>query len=1093
METVPSRLSLFYLKGDDSMAMPDDKYGVIMQKRSGKTDDPFISINETISVNNQGLVVLEEVPDKFNHVTIPNMYEIYDGIPDTDEFLVNYNNGNITFNVANNGNQYVASYKGTGKIYVSAKRIATQIGDTGDIIQDLQQLTDDANAVIQNGIDAKNLVQQFIYKGAYSPSVSYVPYNIVSFDGGTYRCILNTTGHDPTNSTYWVIEAQAGNIKPFSQSWTATDGQTVFTTTNPYNPNNNTLNLYVGGLYQPYTSFTQTNAYTITLSESVSSGTLVTATWFMNNIDSTADITTVSGFGANVSDKIGDLSKLTTTDKTSLVNAVNSNVAQLADIATQQTTNVNNIAANTTAIANIGNGSPKGTYATLSALQTAYPSGTTGVYIVTADGGWYYWSVSSWAKGGTYQATAIAKQSVGYDKTDFLTTGKNMFDKSKRTLHMVVSDVDGTLSSDLGTNYDTSDYIPVSSGVTYFINKVRKYALYNTSKTYVSGYNNTAYGSATFTPSQDGYIRFYVGQSFVDTTQMEIGSVGTSYESYKLTMPSTFVYDGNNLLSKSLDKTKIKDNTFTESQIDPTSNIVVKKTGKNLIDMSKITTGNYVDYSSGRLVVNADNNVSDYIALLPNTTYTLSSQVSGDLSQLAFYDTNKTYVSGLPNSGTQQSITFTTGATVYYVRVTIPATVTSGMQLELGSVMTSYEPYQIAISKSDLPSVLFSSSNIITVKQDGTGNFTSLRAAVDSIKDASAAKPYTIQIYEGTYDILSYYTQAEITATSFIGLIKPDYVDFVGIGDKKKIILQWLFPSDATFDVITKGRVSAICWYGNGTMENLTVTGQNLRYCVHDDYNFPNANKVIKKCRFIRYKGDGTNYGGEQAWGEGSWSGMNYLFEDCEFRTEWNYFAYTSHNNTGFTDPTYHKFVNCKFFTTMGESVRFESLGSGQKDVVEMINCRFNGNIALTPYGGNTAGNIDYELKGHGNEFVPVRFANTDGVNYTYEFGGETREMYNGGATNITKGMPVMLNSDNSSIVPFTGNGKIRFFGIASQDIPTGSSGIVRVAGFLPISKTNLTGLTISDMIGITNGALVKVTSGDYIGYVALTDYIRLV
>ena len=51
---------------------------------------------------------------------------------------------------------------------------------------------------------------------------------------------------------------------------------------------------------------------------------------------------------------------------------------------------------------------PKGTYATLSDLQTAFPTGNTNIYIVTADDNWYYWSGSAWTAGGVYQSsTAI--------------------------------------------------------------------------------------------------------------------------------------------------------------------------------------------------------------------------------------------------------------------------------------------------------------------------------------------------------------------------------------------------------------------------------------------------------------------------------------------------------------------------------------------------------------------------------------------------------------------------------------------------------------------------------------------------------------
>lgn len=55
----------------------------------------------------------------------------------------------------------------------------------------------------------------------------------------------------------------------------------------------------------------------------------------------------------------------------------------------------------------VASGSPKGVYPTLLELQTAFPTGTSGMYIVSGDGGWYYWNNSAWERGGTYQSTGI--------------------------------------------------------------------------------------------------------------------------------------------------------------------------------------------------------------------------------------------------------------------------------------------------------------------------------------------------------------------------------------------------------------------------------------------------------------------------------------------------------------------------------------------------------------------------------------------------------------------------------------------------------------------------------------------------------------
>lgn len=50
-------------------------------------------------------------------------------------------------------------------------------------------------------------------------------------------------------------------------------------------------------------------------------------------------------------------------------------------------------------------GSPRGVYDNLEALQTAYPSGSNGVYLTSDNGHWYYWNGSAWTDGGVYQSS----------------------------------------------------------------------------------------------------------------------------------------------------------------------------------------------------------------------------------------------------------------------------------------------------------------------------------------------------------------------------------------------------------------------------------------------------------------------------------------------------------------------------------------------------------------------------------------------------------------------------------------------------------------------------------------------------------------
>ena len=72
-------------------------------------------------------------------------------------------------------------------------------------------------------------------------------------------------------------------------------------------------------------------------------------------------------------------------------------------------------AANSAVQAALASGSPKGIYATLSSLQAAYPTGNTGIYLVAADGKWYYWT-TIWTAGGVYQSTGFADNSITHAK-----------------------------------------------------------------------------------------------------------------------------------------------------------------------------------------------------------------------------------------------------------------------------------------------------------------------------------------------------------------------------------------------------------------------------------------------------------------------------------------------------------------------------------------------------------------------------------------------------------------------------------------------------------------------------------------------------
>lgn len=115
----------------------------------------------------------------------------------------------------------------------------------------------------------------------------------------------------------------------------------------------------------------------------------------------------------------------------------------------------------------IGNASPKGAYATLTALQTAFPTGNANIYVVTADGKWYYWNGSAWTAGGTYQSTTFADQSITPSKLA-KTNIVDMLNRATVTDGAYLDTATATLGqvkTTSGVSY--SDYIPMTSGKQY--------------------------------------------------------------------------------------------------------------------------------------------------------------------------------------------------------------------------------------------------------------------------------------------------------------------------------------------------------------------------------------------------------------------------------------------------------------------------------------------------------------------------------------------------------------------------------------------------------------------------------------------------
>lgn len=197
-----------------------------------------------------------------------------------------------------------------------------------------------------------------------------------------------------------------------------------------------------------------------------------------------------------------------------------------------------------TKIASVVSGSPKGTYATVTALQTAFPTGNTNTYVVTSDGKWYYWNGSVWTSGGVYQSTGISNKAIEPKHISFLEVPKNLFIGDY--VQGFLSGVNGSYRSDPAGG--SVAVVEIEPNKTYSIKlhdvtTVKRFILsiLNTLPVFTGAYKpvdrfivyDNLLNQYTFTNDANGkYLLAYVSGNFdKPKLQIEEGSIYTTYDS----------------------------------------------------------------------------------------------------------------------------------------------------------------------------------------------------------------------------------------------------------------------------------------------------------------------------------------------------------------------------------------------------------------------------------------------------------------------------------------------------------------------------------------------------------------------------------
>ena len=254
---------------------------------------------------------------------------------------------------------------------------------------------------------------------------------------------------------------------------------------------------------------------------------------------------------------------------------------------------------------------------------------------------------------------------------------------------------------------------------------------------------------------------------------------------------------------------------------------------------------------------------------------------------------------------------------------------------------------------------------VINVAADGTGDFTSIRDAIVSIKDASAAKPYKVFVKNG------YYEEIDIHSKEYVD-VEGESRD--GVTVYTDGLSTALSPDDYSWieayrgipiNTIPKAWKHQWILMNNVTVSNMTMIVNQTKYVIHQDSEGQAYRAVCKNCRLIREEDYAQSVGEYDQGllnlvGVGAVQAQYQIYEDCVFEmrvknlpnTQQQHCALLWHNWNNKTLPAGASLIRCKVFNT--NLLNANDLGSNQHDVIDLIDCEVdnpNGGVyyTLTP------------------------------------------------------------------------------------------------------------------------------------------------
>ena len=269
----------------------------------------------------------------------------------------------------------------------------------------------------------------------------------------------------------------------------------------------------------------------------------------------------------------------------------------------------------------------------------------------------------------------VSEKSISADKTDFITTGKNLFDSNNILSNHALNSNGGTSANEYmnTTNY----YIPITPETDYFKSHEGQLVFYDSEKNLIIFRGQSTQGLIT-SPPDAYYARVSVEHRYLLLFQFEKGSTGTSYEPFRREIDKSIVKVG---------KGQVDNGALALSNIDGF------KTGKNLINKANYIEGYYVSRNNGELVENELNTTTEVMYLEKGQTYTLSPKpVIGAINGV-YRNEAGGYISGFQFTASSDDITIILPEGATSVQLSAENGISDRLQLEKGVNATSYEDY----------------------------------------------------------------------------------------------------------------------------------------------------------------------------------------------------------------------------------------------------------------------------------------------------------------------------------------------------------------------------------------------------------------